>query len=62
LDLAVGESEAKRLYLIAPTILMRACILSNRNADIVVEEDLVGNFAKVHGHYFEFMITSFTSI
>ena len=31
------------------------CILFDGDVDIVVEEDLVGNFVKAHGH-FEFML------
>lgn len=59
-DIATGK-EAKHLYFIAPIILICVCIPFDRNVAIVVEEDLVGNDAKAHGH-FEFMIASFTSI
>ncbi|KAJ3199502.1 hypothetical protein HDU67_002777, partial [Dinochytrium kinnereticum] len=46
--------DAKRLHFIAP-ILMSVCILFDGDVDIVVEEDVVGNFVKAHGH-FEFML------
>jgi hypothetical protein len=46
--------EAKRLYFIAP-ILFSVCMLFDGDVDIVVEEDLVGNFVKAQGH-FEFML------
>jgi hypothetical protein len=52
-DITTGK-EAKRLHLIAP-ILICVCILLDGDVDIVVEEDLVGNFVKAHGH-FEFML------
>ena len=52
-DITTGK-EAKRLYFIAP-VLICVCILFNGDVDIVVEEDLVGNFVKAHGH-FEFML------
>jgi hypothetical protein len=35
--------------------LICVCILLDGDVDIVVEEDLVGNFVKAHGH-FEFML------
>ena len=48
--------EAKRLHFIAP-VLICVCNLLDGNDDVelVVEEDLVGNFVKAHGH-FEFML------
>ena len=52
-DITTGK-EAKRLHFIAP-VLICVCILFNGDVDIVVEEDLVGNFVKAHGH-FEFML------
>ena len=52
-DLTTGR-EAKRLHFIAP-ILICVCFLFEGDVDIVVEEDLVGNFVKAHGH-FEFML------
>jgi hypothetical protein len=52
-DITTGK-EAKRLHFIAP-ILICVCILLDGDVDIVVEEDLVGNFVKAHGH-FEFML------
>ena len=47
-------NDAKRLHFIAP-ILICVCILLDGDVEIVVEEDLVGNFVKAHGH-FEFML------
>jgi hypothetical protein len=52
-DVATGR-EAKRLHFIAP-VLIGVCVLFDGDVEIVVEEDLVGNFVKAHGH-FEFMI------
>jgi hypothetical protein len=52
-DITTGN-EPKRLYFIAP-VLICVCILFDGDVDIVVEEDLVGNFVKAHGH-FEFML------
>jgi hypothetical protein len=52
-DITTGK-EAKRLHFIAP-VLICVCILLDGDVDIVVEEDLVGNFVKAHGH-FEFML------
>ena len=52
-DITTGK-DAKRLHFIAP-ILICVCILLDGDVDIVVEEDLVGNFVKAHGH-FEFML------
>jgi hypothetical protein len=52
-DVTTGK-EAKRLHFIAP-VLICVCILLDGDVDIVVEEDLVGNFVKAHGH-FEFML------
>ncbi|KAJ2991791.1 hypothetical protein HDV02_003480 [Globomyces sp. JEL0801] len=52
-DITTGK-EAKRLHFIAP-ILICVCILFDGDVDIVVEEDLVGNFVKAHGR-FEFML------
>jgi len=52
-DIGYGN-EAKRLHLIAP-VLICVCILFDGDVEIVVEEDLVGNFVKAHGH-FEFML------
>jgi len=52
-DVATGR-EAKRLHFIAP-ILIGVCVLFKGDVQIVVEEDLVGNFVKAHGH-FEFML------
>jgi hypothetical protein len=52
-DITTGK-EAKRLHFIAP-VLICVCILFNGDVDIVVEEDLGGNFVKAHGH-FEFML------
>jgi hypothetical protein len=46
--------EAQRLHFIAP-ILICVCNLFNGDVNIVVEENLVGNFVKAHGH-FEFML------
>ncbi len=52
-DITTGK-EAKRLHFIAP-VLICVCILFKGDVDIVVEEDLIGNFVKAHGH-FEFML------
>jgi hypothetical protein len=52
-DITTGK-EAKRLHFIAP-VLFCVCILLDGDVDIVVEEDLVGNFVKAHSH-FEFML------
>lgn len=52
-DISTGR-EAKRLHFIAP-VLICVCSLFDGDVDIVVEEELVGNFVKAHGH-FEFMI------
>jgi hypothetical protein len=52
-DITTGK-EAKRLHFIAP-VLICVCNLLDGDVDIVVEEDLVGNFVKAHGH-FEFML------
>jgi hypothetical protein len=52
-DITTGK-ESKRLHFIAP-VLICVCILLDGDVDIVVEEDLVGNFVKAHGH-FEFML------
>jgi hypothetical protein len=52
-DITTGK-EAKRLHFIAP-VLICVCILLDGDVDIVVEEDLVGNFVKAHGR-FEFML------
>jgi hypothetical protein len=52
-DITTGK-DAKRLHFIAP-VLVCVCILFEGDVDIVVEEDLVGNFVKAHGH-FEFML------
>jgi hypothetical protein len=52
-DITTGK-ESKRLHFIAP-VLICVCILFEGDVDIVVEEDLVGNFVKAHGH-FEFML------
>lgn len=52
-DITTGK-EAKRLHFIAP-VLICVCILLDGDVNIVVEEDLVGNFVKAHGH-FEFML------
>jgi hypothetical protein len=49
-----GDKEAKHLHFIAP-VLICVCILLNGEVDIVVEEDLTGDFVKAHGH-FEFML------
>ena len=46
-DITTGK-EAKRLHFIAP-VLICVCILLDGDVDIVVEEDLVGNFVKAHG-------------
>ncbi|KAJ3194121.1 hypothetical protein HDU67_004850, partial [Dinochytrium kinnereticum] len=46
--------EAKRHHFIAP-VLICVCILLDGDVSIGVEEDLVGNFVKAHGH-FEFML------
>ncbi|KAJ3214469.1 hypothetical protein HDU67_001654 [Dinochytrium kinnereticum] len=46
--------DSKRLHFIAP-VLMSVCILLDGDVEIVVEEDLVGNFVKAHSH-FEFML------
>ena len=37
--------QAKRLHFIAP-VLICVCILLDGDVDIVIEEDLVGNFVK----------------
>ena len=50
----INGNEAQRLHFIAP-ILICVCNLFNGDVDIVVEENLVGNFVKAHGH-FEFML------
>jgi hypothetical protein len=52
-DITTG-TEAKRLHFIAP-VLICVCILLEGDVDIVVEEDLTGNFVKAHGR-FEFML------
>ena len=52
-DITTG-GDAKRLHFIAP-VLICVCILFDGDVDIVVEEDLVGNFVKAHSHY-EFML------
>jgi len=52
-DITTGK-DSKRLHFIAP-VLICVCILFKGDVDIVVEEDLVGNFVKAHGH-FEFML------
>jgi hypothetical protein len=52
-DIKTGK-DAKRLHFIAP-ILICVCILLDGDVEILVEEDLVGNFVKAHGH-FEFML------
>jgi hypothetical protein len=54
LGIITTGKEAKRLHFIAP-ILICVCVLFDGDVDIVVEEDLVGNFVKAHGH-FEFMM------
>ena len=47
-------NESQRLHLIAPIIIC-VCILFNGDVQIKVEEDLVGDFLKAHGH-FEFVL------
>jgi hypothetical protein len=54
LGIITTGKEAKRLHFIAP-VLICVCALFDGDVDIVVEEDLVGNFVKAHGH-FEFMM------
>jgi hypothetical protein len=52
--LMTTRTQATRLHFIAP-ILLCVCNLFNGDVDICVDEDLVGNFVKAHGH-FEFML------
>ncbi|EPZ34517.1 hypothetical protein O9G_001773, partial [Rozella allomycis CSF55] len=47
-------NDAKRLHFIAP-VLICVCILFDGDVEILVEEDLIGNFVKAHSH-FEFML------
>ena len=48
-DTTTGK-EAKHLHFIAP-VLICVCVLFDGDIDIIVEEDLVGNFVKVDGHF-----------
>ncbi len=52
--ITIGK-DAKCLHFIAP-VLICVCILFEGDINIAIEEQLVGNFVKAHGH-FEFMIT-----
>jgi hypothetical protein len=49
-----GGNKPKSLHFLAP-ILICVCSLFDRDVDIVVKENLVGNFVKAHGH-FDFML------
>ena len=48
-DITTGK-DGKCLHFIAP-VLICACILFDGDVDFVVEEDLVWNFVKPHGHF-----------